>query len=97
MSAYLISPIAESDLDEIVTYIAQDNVPAAFKVLDTFFEAMNMLSENPQVGHLRIDLTNHAIRFWPVKSHYLIIYKDTNPIEIVRVLSGYRDIASLLL
>lgn len=36
MSSYLLSPIAESDLDEIVTYITQDNGPTAFKILDFF-------------------------------------------------------------
>ena len=93
---YLLAPIAENDIDEIVTYIAQDNVNAALKMVDSFFTAMDMLAEHPQSGHVRSDITKQQVRFWPVKSRYLIIYKDCNPIEIVRVLSGYRDIANLL-
>lgn len=96
MRGYLIAPIAEQDLDEITFYIAQDNPSAAMKMLDSFFEAMDMLVDHPQIGHSRPDFTDRPVRFWPVKSHYLIVYKDTNPIEIVRVLSGYRDIANLL-
>lgn len=63
---------------------------------DSFFTAMDMLAEHPQAGHVRTDLTKRPVRFWPVRSCYLIIYKDNNPIEIVRILSGYRDIADLL-
>jgi len=96
MRRYLLSPIAEQDIDDIISYIAQDNPTAAMKMLDSFFTAMDMLAEHPQMGHSRTDLTNMPVRFWPVRSHYLMIYKEGNPLEIVRVLSGYRDIASLL-
>jgi len=56
---------------------------------------MEMLSENPMLGHERKDLTSKPVRFWPFKWHYLIIYTNSSPVEIVRVLSGYRDISSL--
>lgn len=39
---------------------------------------------------------NNPVLFWPVYN-YLIIYKqDTNPLEIVRVLNGYRNLIDLL-
>lgn len=47
-------------------------------------------------GHKREDLTDKPVRFWPFKRRYLIIYIDHSLIEIVRILSGYRDIAGLL-
>jgi antitoxin ParD1/3/4/toxin ParE1/3/4 len=57
---------------------------------------MRRLAEMPEMGHLREDLAEEPLRFWPVYS-YLIIYRpDRNPLEVVRVLSGYRDIADLL-
>src|SRR5690242_8821323 len=95
MRRYLLALVAEQDLDEIVSYIAQDSPKAALQMLDHFFEAMDILSENPQMGHTRTDLTDKPVRFWPVKSRYLIVYKDVDLIEIVRVLSTYRDIANL--
>lgn len=97
MKNYLLSITAEKDLDDIVTYIAQDNPSAAVQLLEDIFRAMDMLAEHPSAGHMRNDFTDKPVRFWTVKYHYLIVYKDTNPIEIVRVLSGYRDIANLLL
>lgn len=51
---------------------------------------------DPGLGHLREDLTDEPLRFWPVHS-YLIIYRPgRTPLQIVRVLSGYRDIRDLL-
>ncbi len=94
---YFLSPAAEQDIDEIVTYIAKESTNAALKLLDTLYEAMDKLAENPMLGHSREDLTDKPVRFWSFKWHYLIIYKDCQPIEIVRVLSGYRDISSLLI
>lgn len=96
MRRYLIAPIAEQDLEDMVTYIAEESPISAKKMLDRFFDAMDNLAENPGMGHTRTDLTSKPVRFWPI-GHYLIIYKDTNPIQIVRVLSGYRDITNLFL
>lgn len=48
------------------------------------------------MGHTREDLTLHSVRFWTFKWHYLVVYTPKSPIEIVRVLSGFRDIPGLL-
>jgi plasmid stabilization system protein ParE len=93
---YVLSFAAEQDIDEIITYIAQENPIAAKKFLDALFESMDRLSEFPDLGHLREDLTDKAVKFWPFKWHYPIIYKASSPIEIVRVLSGFRDIVNLI-
>lgn len=97
MNTYFLSPLAEQDIDEIVSYIAQENLQAAIKLLDALYESMDMLALNPMLGHKREDLTTTPVRFWPFKWHYLIVYNDCSPVEIVRVLSGYRDISNLLL
>lgn len=58
--------------------------------------AMQRLAQMPGIGHVREDLADETLRFLPVRS-YLIIYRpDARPIQIVRVVSGYRDIAELL-
>ena len=46
-------------------------------------------------GHSRPDLTTKDVRFWPVRS-YLVIYRETVPLEIVTILHGARDIHSFL-
>lgn len=96
MRNYFLSPIAEQDIDDIVSYLGVENIDAALKLLDSVYEAMDRLALNPLIGHKREDLTHLPVRFWPFKWHYLIVYKDCSPIEIVRVLSGHRDIMNLL-
>jgi len=96
MKDYFLSAIAEQDIDEIVSYIAEENPIAAFALLDEVYDAMDLLASNPQMGYKKEYLKDRNIRFWPFKWHYLIVYNDSSPIEIIRVLSGYRDISNLL-
>jgi plasmid stabilization system protein ParE len=95
MSRYQISVPARQDLIEIRDFIAKDNRAAARKVLAGIRDACRMLARRPQVGHLRTDLAGEPLRFWPVYS-YLIIYRPTKPIEIVRVLHAARDISAIM-
>jgi len=96
MRTYVLSFATEKDIEDIVTYIGQDNPIAALKLLDAFYEAMDRLAEHPKIGHYRPDLTPQPVRFWPVRNRYLIIYKESSPLEIIRLLSSYRDITNLL-
>jgi plasmid stabilization system protein ParE len=93
---YYLSPAAEQDIDDVINYLAQENVESAHAFLDAVYGAMEMIAENPDIGHLRDDLTIKPVKFWPFKWHYLIIYTPTSPIDIVRVLSGHRDIINLI-
>ena len=96
MRSYFLAEIAEQDIDNIVSYIAQDSSKIALKFLDALYNTMDKLAESPLIGHTREDLTNQPVRFFTFKWHYVIIYKIINPIEIVRILSGYRNISNLL-
>jgi plasmid stabilization system protein ParE len=96
VARFVLSPEASDDLREIRDYIARDSTSAARRVLADLRVAMRRLAEMPEIGHVRQDLADEPLRFWPVYS-YLIIYRpDSRPLEVVRVLSGYRDIAELL-
>lgn len=97
MSQYILAPKVTSDLADIWQHIADDNPDAADRVMDAFSTAFAKLAIIPGMGHLRSDLADQTLRLWPVYS-YLIVYRSqTDPLEIVRVLSGYRDIAALLI
>ena len=51
---------------------------------------------NPDAAIAAASRFSGGVRFWPV-GRYLVIYRPAvDGIDIVRVLSGYRDIASLL-
>ena len=96
MARYVISPAGRQDLRDIWTGIATDNLDAAGRLLDRFEAAFERLAEFPGMGHARPDLIDLPVRFWTL-GNYLIIYRaEASPIEIVRVLNAYRDIAAVL-
>jgi plasmid stabilization system protein ParE len=96
MPFYELSPEALDDLQLIRDFIALDNIEAAERVIDQFFEAFEQLATWPKSGHVRTDLTSKDVRFWPVGS-YLVVYRDhSEGIQIVAVLHGSRDVPSVL-
>lgn len=96
MSGFVLSPEAQADVEEIIDYIAADDLSAAERVLAELRIAMHRLAEMPRLGHLRQDLTAEPLRFWQVYS-FLIIYRpEKTPLEVVRVLRAARDVRRLL-
>ncbi|HWE94301.1 MAG TPA: type II toxin-antitoxin system RelE/ParE family toxin [Tepidisphaeraceae bacterium] len=90
-----VTPRAKLDLFAIWEYIADDSMEAADKVVAKIKSEFGKLAEMPGMGHRRIEVSDERYRFWKVYS-YLIVYRiDTSPIQIVRVVSGYRDIGKL--
>jgi plasmid stabilization system protein ParE len=47
-------------------------------------------------GHIREDITDLPVRFWPVGSYLIVYDAGKRPIEILRVLHGARDVESIL-
>jgi len=95
-SPYVLAPAAASDIHELWEFIADDNVAAADRVVDELFEAMALLAVRPGMGHVQMDLASKPLRFWRVHSYLIVYLPETKPLEIVRVLSGYRDLQAIL-
>jgi plasmid stabilization system protein ParE len=91
-----ISHEAKLDLFEIQDFIAQDNISMAEKVVNEIFDVFEKLSKNPFMGHRRSDLTDEDVRFFSIYSYLIIYNATTKPISIIRVLSGFRDIQSII-
>jgi antitoxin ParD1/3/4/toxin ParE1/3/4 len=95
MSRFVLSPAARRDLHDIWEYIAEDSVPAADRFVKRIHDVILKLVAMPSLGVLHEDLADETLRVWPVKS-YLIVYRpETRPLEIVRIVSGYRDLPAL--
>ncbi len=91
----ILAQQARDDLIEIWLYIAADSPSAADIFIDYVYEQAKKLCSNSELGRKRDELIT-GIRSLPVK-RYLIFYRITKGnIEVVRVLSGYRDIDTLL-
>jgi toxin ParE1/3/4 len=83
---------ARLDLVEIETAIAADNPAAAEAVVHRILAAIRGLSEFP----LRFAVDQQVgTRRRPVGS-YLIFYRVTDHVEVVRILHGARDWAAIL-
>lgn len=78
--------------------MAVDNLSAAYRLRDRMFAAFDRLADQPGLGHVRDHLIGRAVgvRFWPVGSYLVIYWQTSGEVQIVRVLSGYRDIAAIL-
>ena len=95
---YLLTKQAEQDITDIEAYIAEHNQAAAERLVHRIFNAFDLLVAHPEAGHIRTDLTDRQVLFWPVKPRFLVIYtpRETS-ILIIRVLPSDRDIAKIIL
>lgn len=88
---------AIDDLEEIVLYIAKHSAKSAIELHDKIIESATRLEEFPKLGRLipYKKLMEYGFRFIVIDK-YLLFYKIYNEeINILRVLRGDRDYASL--
>lgn len=89
------SPLAEVDIEEISSYIAQDNYRAAMSWIDSIEQKCERLVDMPKMG-VSIGSVRRNIRMISFGS-YLILYREIkSDIEIIRVVHGARKWQDLL-
>ncbi len=94
MSRYRLSERSRSDLDEIWLYIASDSATAADRFIDELVGKFETLATQPGIGRTRDEL-GESLRSFPV-GNYVIFYRAMQDgVEVVRVLSGFRDIPNV--
>jgi len=94
---YVLAPAAALDLVQIWRYIKTNStIEMADRVESVIRDRIVLLSRTPDAGHWRRDLTDEAVKFFPVYS-YLIVYRpETKPLQIVSILHGHRDVGKIL-
>ena len=90
----IISDQARKDLIDIWQYIALDSIENANRFIDLVYEKCIELSHMPEIGRMRNELVP-GIRSLPIKRYVIFYMVREKNIEIARVLSGYRDLASI--
>ena len=90
---YVLAPQAALDLVQIWRYInKQGSAKAADRVEAAIRDHFVSLAKRPGIGHWRKDITDEAVKFFPVYS-YLIVYRpDTKPLHVVAILQSHRDV-----
>jgi len=62
-------------------------------VIDEFELALERLSDAPELGRPRPDLSEAPdLRSWPVRSWLVFFRNDARGLEVVRILHGSRDL-----
>jgi len=88
-----LSPLAERDLEEIWSYVAEDASPdTADRLIDAIVDRFDLLAERPRMGRLRPEFADN-VRSFTVESH-VIYYRHDADVLIARVLHGRRDQAA---
>lgn len=97
--AYLLTPAARADLNEIWDSISDENLEAADRVLAAIYEHIALIAGTPGIGHMRPDLAGkRSLLFSPVHRYkYQVIYMaQKRPLAVIGILHSARDIQSLL-
>jgi toxin ParE1/3/4 len=94
---YVLAPEAALDLVQIWRYLKkQASVTVADRVESVIRERIAFLATTPGAGHWSKNLTDEAVKFFPVYS-YLIVYRpETKPLQVVSILHGRRDVEHIL-
>jgi len=98
MASYRFTPEAAADLFEIWSYIASENAEAADRVEGAIYDACSFVAGAPLSGQVRNSI-NRPVRFWTVQRfpNYVLVYRpDTEPLQIIRILHGKRNIQRIL-
>lgn len=95
------SPAVAVDLIEAADYLVQDSLETALRFLDAAESTFAFVAKNPEIGALcKFQAVQaQSVRFWPIKGFekYLMFYAASKDgIDVVRVIHGARDLASVL-
>ena len=79
------SPLAAERLDKIYEFIAQDNAPAAQKIVNTIIRKVDSLSKNPERGRKIPEVNREEIREI-FEGEYRIIYRiESKKVDILSI------------
>jgi len=90
--------IAEDDLAEIITFIAEENVAAAEKLADKIEVRLARLADHPALGRIPAEEELARIGYrYLVVDNYLVFYTvSAQAVLVHRIIHGARDYVNLL-
>src|SRR5438094_4491039 len=91
MSEYVLTEQAEQDLNDIWDYIADQSIESADAVAREIREALELLASSPGIGHKRRDVKDPRYRFWRANRFIIAYFRETKPLQIIRIVGGRRD------
>jgi addiction module RelE/StbE family toxin len=96
MTHVLYAQSAQTDLLEAWLFIAEENMPAADRTIETIENEAETLSLQPKMGRTRPEL-GKDVRSWPTSTPYVLFYQvSQSNLTVLRVLHHARDIGQQL-
>jgi plasmid stabilization system protein ParE len=90
-----LSSQADLDVAETALFLSSNSTSSALRFLEEFALAVERLVENPRIGHPHRFLVRPELLVYGFR-HWLIVYiTDGTETQVVRVIQGSRDLASL--
>lgn len=88
---YRLSTLAEQDLDEIWSYVADDASPkTADRLIDEIVDRFDLLAEQRGMGRARPEF-GIGVRSFAVENYVIYYRHEDDDVLIARVLHGRRD------
>ncbi len=92
MSQFKLTELAQEDLlarrDKVVI---ENGKRVARRILRELNEKFLILVDFPQMGRARPDLTDEEAFFFPFYSWLSVYNPESRPLQIIRIVSAYRD------
>ena len=90
--------IAEQDFQDILLYIAADNISAADRLAQKIERSLQRLVRHPYLGKVPVDYSLAAMGYRTIViEDYLVFYKIKGKTVLIhRIVHGARDLGSLL-
>lgn len=97
MDPFQLSEDAILDVDAIWLFLLnRESLETADRVVTELFKSFYRLAELPNSEHRRPDLTSRDVLFSKTFSYLIIYQPDSQPLRILGVLHGKRNVARLL-
>ncbi len=87
------SPLAQKRIQEILDYIALDDIDTVLNFISFIENQVHELAKNPRVGHTLPFLKNKYIREFVIHKNYSLIYElDQNHLHLLTVRHAKQNI-----
>jgi toxin ParE1/3/4 len=102
MKPVRVRPRANTEIDALADYIAQDSLDTALRFLDAVQKTFDLIGEQPGIGSPRYAHLPmlEGLRVWAIfgfENHLVFYIERPGYIDVLRVLHGARDIPTALM
>ena len=97
MDEFVLTELAEQDLNDLWEYLAVRNLDAADQTIQEIQDTLRGLAQKRLFGHPRTDLTDKPVLFKFVHERYALIYRaDRTPLVVICIAGATQDLSAIL-